>query len=125
MIESVVIGDDQEITALFSRQSGKGVANVVASLMVLLPRLAPSYREMLAPEVAHLRDDAQYREPTPGRQRSRSWTRRSPSSSRRSGAPSSRQPVEGMSYGIAGQSPGRADARTTLTRSGRLTVLQQ
>jgi hypothetical protein len=49
MIESVVIGDAEEITALFSRQSGKSetVAYVVATLMVLLPRLAAIYPELL------------------------------------------------------------------------------
>jgi hypothetical protein len=49
MIESVVIGDAEEITALFSRQSGKSetVANVVATLMILLPRLAHIYPDLL------------------------------------------------------------------------------
>lgn len=42
IIESVLINDGEEITALFSRQSGKSeaVADVVASLMILLPKLA-------------------------------------------------------------------------------------
>jgi hypothetical protein len=41
-IESVVINDGEELTALFSRQSGKTetIANVVAALMILLPKLA-------------------------------------------------------------------------------------
>ena len=49
MIESVLIGDAEEITALFSRQSGKSetVANVVAVLMILLPRLARVYPDLL------------------------------------------------------------------------------
>lgn len=39
MIESVVINDGEEVTALAARQSGKSetVANVVATLMVLMP----------------------------------------------------------------------------------------
>ena len=42
IIESVVINDGEELTALFSRQSGKTetVADVVAALMILLPKLA-------------------------------------------------------------------------------------
>ena len=42
VIESVIIGDGETISALASRQSGKTetVADVVATLMVLLPRLA-------------------------------------------------------------------------------------
>lgn len=42
IIESVVINDGEELTALFSRQSGKTetVADVVAGLMILLPKLA-------------------------------------------------------------------------------------
>jgi hypothetical protein len=47
MIESIIINDGEETTALFSRQSGKTetVTNVVAALMILLPRLAvmPGY----------------------------------------------------------------------------------
>lgn len=41
-IESIVINDGEELTALFSRQSGKTetIANVVAALMILLPKLA-------------------------------------------------------------------------------------
>lgn len=50
-IESVVSNDGDELTALFSRQSGKTetVADVVAALMVLLPRLAklPLFRRLL------------------------------------------------------------------------------
>lgn len=47
--ESVIIGDGEEITALAARQSGKTetVANVVATLMVLLPRLAAIYPDLL------------------------------------------------------------------------------
>lgn len=49
MIESVLINDGEEVTALFSRQSGKTevVSDVVATLMVLLPRLAAMYPELL------------------------------------------------------------------------------
>lgn len=45
VIESVIINDGEEITALFSRQSGKTqtIAAVIATLMVLLPRLAKSF----------------------------------------------------------------------------------
>jgi len=49
MIESVIIGDGETITALAARQSGKSetVADVVATLMVLLPRLAAMYPDLL------------------------------------------------------------------------------
>jgi hypothetical protein len=49
MIESVIINDGEEITALASRQSGKSetVADTVATLMILLPRLAKIYPELL------------------------------------------------------------------------------
>jgi len=49
VIESVIINDGEEVTALASRQSGKSetVADVVAVLMVLLPRLARLYPELL------------------------------------------------------------------------------
>jgi hypothetical protein len=49
MIESVLINDGEEITALASRQSGKSetVADVVATLMILLPRLARLYPDLL------------------------------------------------------------------------------
>jgi hypothetical protein len=49
IIESVIIGDGEEITALASRQSGKSetIANTVAALMVLLPRLAQMYPDLL------------------------------------------------------------------------------
>lgn len=45
VVESIVINDGEEITALFSRQSGKTetIANVVAGLMILLPKLARIY----------------------------------------------------------------------------------
>jgi hypothetical protein len=45
IIESLIFEDSATITALFSRQSGKSetVANTVAALMVLLPRLAKVY----------------------------------------------------------------------------------
>ena len=49
IIESVIINDGEEITALASRQSGKSetVANTVVTLMVLLPRLARMYPDLL------------------------------------------------------------------------------
>jgi hypothetical protein len=49
MMESVIIGDGEEITALAARQSGKSetVADTVATLMVLLPRLAKIYPDLL------------------------------------------------------------------------------
>lgn len=49
IIESVVIGDGEELTGLACRQSGKTetVANVVSTLMVLLPRLARLYPDLL------------------------------------------------------------------------------
>lgn len=49
IIESVVINDGEEVTALAARQSGKSetIANTVATLMVLLPRLAQMYPDLL------------------------------------------------------------------------------
>ena len=49
IIESVVINEGEEITALASRQSGKSetVAATVAALMVILPRLAKMYPDLL------------------------------------------------------------------------------
>jgi hypothetical protein len=49
VIESVLINDGEEITALASRQSGKSetVADTVATLMILLPRLAKLYPDLL------------------------------------------------------------------------------
>ena len=49
IMESVLIGDGEEITALAARQSGKSevIANTVATLMVLLPRLAKLYPDLL------------------------------------------------------------------------------
>lgn len=49
IVESVIIGDGEEITALAARQSGKSevIANTVATLMVLLPRLAVLYPDLL------------------------------------------------------------------------------
>jgi len=49
IIESVIINDGEEITALAARQSGKSetIANTVATLMVILPRLAKIYPELL------------------------------------------------------------------------------
>lgn len=49
MIESLIINDGEEITALFSRQSGKTetVADVVAACMILFPKLAPMFPELL------------------------------------------------------------------------------
>lgn len=49
IVESVVIRDAEVVTALASRQSGKSevVANVVAGLMVILPRLAKMFPTLL------------------------------------------------------------------------------
>jgi len=49
IIESVIINDGEEVTALASRQSGKSetVADTVATLMILLPRLALLYPDLL------------------------------------------------------------------------------
>lgn len=49
VIESLLINDGEEITALFSRQSGKTetIADVVAALMILLPRLALMFPDLL------------------------------------------------------------------------------
>ena len=49
IVESVIINDGEVISALAARQSGKSeaVANVVAGLMVLLPRLARLYPDLL------------------------------------------------------------------------------
>ena len=49
VIESVIINDGEEITALASRQSGKSetIANTVATLMVILPRLAKLFPDLL------------------------------------------------------------------------------
>lgn len=49
IIESVIINDGEEVTALAARQSGKSetIANTVATLMVLLPRLARMYPDLL------------------------------------------------------------------------------
>ena len=49
IIESVIIGDGEEVTGLAARQSGKSetIANTVATLMVLLPRLAVLYPDLL------------------------------------------------------------------------------
>lgn len=45
LIESIVIGDGEEITVVATRQSGKSevLSNVCASLMVILPKLAKVY----------------------------------------------------------------------------------
>lgn len=49
VIESLIIGDGETITALFSRQSGKSetVANVVAACMILFPRLAAMFPDLM------------------------------------------------------------------------------
>lgn len=49
MIESLIINDGEEITALFSRQSGKTetVANVVATIMVLFPKLGIMFPDLM------------------------------------------------------------------------------
>ena len=50
IIESILINDGEEVTALAARQSGKSetIANTVATLMVLLPRLAKMYPDLLS-----------------------------------------------------------------------------
>ena len=50
IMESVIIGDGEQITALASRQSGKSetVADTVAALMIILPLLAPRYPSLLS-----------------------------------------------------------------------------
>ena len=49
IMESVIINDGEEITALAARQSGKSetIANTVVTLMVLLPKLAKMYPDLL------------------------------------------------------------------------------
>lgn len=49
VMESVIVNDGAEITALAARQSGKSetIADTVATLMVLLPRLAKIYPDLL------------------------------------------------------------------------------
>jgi hypothetical protein len=49
IIESMIINDGEEITALFSRQSGKSetVANVVATVMVLFPKLGTMFPDLM------------------------------------------------------------------------------
>ena len=49
IIESVIINDGEEITALAARQSGKSetVADTVAALMVILPKLALMFPDLL------------------------------------------------------------------------------
>jgi hypothetical protein len=49
IMESVIINDAEEITALAARQSGKSetVADTVVTLMILLPRLAKLYPDLL------------------------------------------------------------------------------
>ena len=49
IIESIIINDGEEVTALAARQSGKSetIANTVATLMVILPRLAKMFPELL------------------------------------------------------------------------------
>jgi len=49
IMESVIINDGEEVTALASRQSGKSetVADTVATMMILLPRLAKLYPDLL------------------------------------------------------------------------------
>lgn len=49
IMESVIINDGEEITALAARQSGKSetIANTVVTIMVLLPRLAKMYPDLL------------------------------------------------------------------------------
>ena len=45
VIESIVLGDGEEITLVATRQSGKSevISNVLASMMVILPKLSAVY----------------------------------------------------------------------------------
>ena len=45
LIESIILGDGDELTVIGCRQSGKSevLSNVMASMMVILPKLAPVY----------------------------------------------------------------------------------
>lgn len=49
IMESVIIGDGEELTALASRQSGKSeiIADTIATMMVLLPLLSKIYPDLL------------------------------------------------------------------------------
>lgn len=49
MFESLIIGDGSVLTLLMSRQSGKSetIANVVATAMIFLPRLAKAFPDLL------------------------------------------------------------------------------
>lgn len=49
-VESIIIGDGEEITVIATRQSGKSevFANILAALMVLLPKLADIYPSHLS-----------------------------------------------------------------------------
>lgn len=49
LVESLIINDGATLTALFSRQSGKSetVANVVAACMIMFPRLAKIFPDLL------------------------------------------------------------------------------
>ena len=50
IMESVIIGDGEEVTALAARQSGKSevIANTVSTLMIMLPLLAQMYPDLLS-----------------------------------------------------------------------------
>jgi len=50
LIESIILGDGEEITVVATRQSGKSevLSNVCASMMVILPKLAPIYPTWLS-----------------------------------------------------------------------------
>jgi hypothetical protein len=50
IMESVIIGDGEEVTALAARQSGKSevIANTVATLMIMLPLLSQMYPDLLS-----------------------------------------------------------------------------
>lgn len=50
IIESIVLGDGEEITVVATRQSGKSevLSNVLAGMMVILPKLAPIYPTWLS-----------------------------------------------------------------------------
>lgn len=50
MVESIVLGDGEEMTLVATRQSGKSevVSNVLAAMMVILPKLSPVYPTWLS-----------------------------------------------------------------------------
>jgi hypothetical protein len=53
IVETIVLNEGEEITGLFSRQSGKTetVADTIAGLMVLLPKLALMFPDFIDPKI--------------------------------------------------------------------------